>query len=92
MEFDDFYMRIKFALHCQVVGMDGEVFKEILADEYLDLNVAWQVAVQMRHPTPVVLLFADHNKLAQYLIIAKVTSTTKYEDVANLKVKFGAFD
>jgi hypothetical protein len=68
-------MRVKFALHCQVVGMDGEIFKEILSDEYSDPNITWQVAVQMMHPTLVVLLFADHNKLAQYLIIAKVIST-----------------
>jgi hypothetical protein len=71
LEFEDFYVRVMFALHCQVVGMDGHTFDEILTDRH-NLKVVWAVAVKILHPTPVVLLFADHNKLSQYVIIAKV--------------------
>ena len=71
LEFEKFYFRVAFALHGQVVGAGESSFQEI----YKSDSVAWQLAIKTRQPHPVVLVFADYNKVCQYWMVFKESPT-----------------
>ena len=74
LEFHDFYIRVMFALHAQIVVADGALFMKLLNGAYYQ-QVVWQLAVKvernMRKDPIIVLIFSDYNKLAQYKVICK---------------------
>ena len=71
-EFNNFYMRVKFALHGQIVIANEEVFQQVYNDCYYLKPISWQIAIRINLLSkPIVLIFTDYNKVAQYILIAK---------------------
>lgn len=79
---NNFIIKIMFALHGQLVPMSPTIFQQILSSSY-QFPVTWQLAITLdapisSHPSsvsPVVFLFADYNKLAQYHLL-KLSSSS----------------
>ena len=78
MEFDHFFIRVMFALQGQVVGVDLNVFEVIAANSYAIQNVKWPLAVTFEQQNKS-LLFVDHNKIAQFVVIKKNAGGNKWD-------------
>src|SRR5271170_1759070 len=70
LEFEDIFIRVMFALQGQVVVGDDDFFAAISADSYSLKDVKWPLAITLEQQNKV-LLFVDHNKIAQFVVILK---------------------
>ena len=105
LEFEDIFIRVMFALQGQVVVGDDDFFAAISADSYSLKDVKWPLAITLEQQNKV-LLFVDHNKMAQFVVMLKdrkwnnrncnpVTDWQKYRETIvrqfpSLRKRFGS--
>jgi hypothetical protein len=79
-------MRTLFALHGQLVVSTEDVFDDIM-NRNSRIHFRWQVAVKVygrpERPVPVVLIFADYNKVAQHIMMYKFPTCKKWDPGRN---------
>jgi hypothetical protein len=70
--FDNFYLRLLFALHGQIVTCDLKTFQDIRTNNHLlvKTTISWQLALIFSE-LDVVILCVDHNRLSQCYFILR---------------------